>query len=86
MHAGSWLPGFLLFVPLLNLPSCPVAMQLCNCLCCGKIICEMEAGHTCTFCGSVLSISGMGKKAITKVVPRVVVSLLLLLLAGMTLW
>lgn len=45
---------------------------------CGKLICEREAGHTCTFCGAVLSISGMGKKAIDKVCGGVCVSVLCL--------
>ena len=39
--------------------------QLTNCLNCGKIICNMEAGKTCTFCTLPLdNVGPMSKKAI----------------------
>ena len=42
--------------------------QMGNCLSCGKICCEMEAGTTCTFCGAVLTtIPNLGKKTIANV-------------------
>ena len=42
--------------------------QICNCMSCGKICCEMEVGVSCTFCGAPLPIAaGMGKKAVANV-------------------
>ena len=39
--------------------------QLTNCLNCGKIICKLEAGKTCTFCTLPLeNVGPMSKKAI----------------------
>jgi hypothetical protein len=42
-------------------------LQIGNCTSCGKILCEIEAGYNCTFCGASVSGVSMGKKAIANV-------------------